>query len=137
MCLQRRQKNETYASSDLFYSAVVVLYERGLLHGYITRGYKRAKNRAKNPAWVTDGKKLAAKVGFCGREVTKEQLSHLHKLLSCTMGSPADEKLLNFDLPDGVCVGANIALSLRGSWHQLAHIMIAIATMWCQSPVCS
>ena len=69
MCTQRRQRNEGYTASDFYYSAIVVLVERGLLHGHITRSYKRTKDSneqaTRNLAWAEHGRQLAARVRFC------------------------------------------------------------------------
>ena len=60
MCKQRVERNEEYVASDFFYSAIVVLVERGLLHGHITRNYKKTKGNSdpatRNLEWAADAK---------------------------------------------------------------------------------
>ena len=88
MCTQRRQRNEGYTASDFYYSAIVVLVERGLLHGHITRSYKRTKDSneqaTRNLAWAEHGKQLAARVRFCPQNASAAQLQQLRDLLVST-----------------------------------------------------
>ena len=69
MCKQRVERNEEYTASDFFYSAIVVLVERGLLHGRITRNYKKTQGNGdlatRNLDWAEKGKQLALRIGLC------------------------------------------------------------------------
>ena len=107
MCTQRRQRNEGYTASDFYYSAIVVLVERGLLHGHITRSYKRTKDSneqaTRNLAWAEHGKQLAARVRFCPQNASAAQLQQLRDLLVSTRPYWVEEADLG--LPDGVCTG--------------------------------
>jgi hypothetical protein len=105
MCAQRREKKETYSASDFYYSAVVVLVERGLLHGHIARGYKNAKDRAINGDWVEHSKNLAALVGLCdtSANICAANLQKLNHLMSCT----ALQSKVDLEIPASICIGAS------------------------------
>ena len=107
MCTQRKEKNEAYVASDFYYSAVVVLVERGLLHGHIARSYKNAKDPAINGHWFEHSKNLAARVGLCetstGTTVSRASLQNLKRLILCR--APRGE--VNLEVPDALCTGAN------------------------------
>ena len=49
--------------SDFYYAALVVLKERHLLHGKITRRYKKSSQEI--PHWQAHAMKLAVAVGLC------------------------------------------------------------------------
>ena len=107
MCTQRTEKNEAYTASDFYYSAVVVLVERGLLHGHIARGYKNNKDPATTGDWLEHSQKLAAQVGFCATStstrVCEANLQKVKSLISCT----ALQKEINLEMPDAICIGAS------------------------------
>ena len=107
MCTQRTEKNEAYTASDFYYSAVVVLVERGLLHGHIARGYKNNKDPAMTGDWLEHSQKLAAQVGFCATStstrVCEANLQKVKSLISCT----ALQKEINLEMPDATCIGAS------------------------------
>ena len=88
MCKQRVERNEEYTASDFFYSAIVVLVERGLLHGRITRNYKKTQGNGdlatRNLDWAENGKKLALRIGLCC-ECKKKVQWYVNKLLSQTV----------------------------------------------------
>ena len=105
MCTQRGKKNMAYTASDFYYSAVVVLVERGLLHGHISRSYQNTKDPVLNGDWVGHSKKLAAQVGLCdpSRNVSKADIQHLKHLLSCE----ALHKQVDLEMPASLCIGAS------------------------------
>ena len=109
MCKQRVERNEEYIASDFFYSAIVVLVERGLLHGHITRNYKRTKGNSdpatsRNLEWATHAKQLARQIGLCCKRNPDAQMQHLNNLLTCTGVRLVEEEDLM--LPDRVCTSA-------------------------------
>lgn len=110
MCKQRVERNEEYTASDFFYSAIVVLVERGLLHGRITRNYKKTQGNGdlatRNLDWAENGKKLALRIGLCCacKKKSAAQMKHLKELLACTGVHSVEED--NLMLPHRVCTGA-------------------------------
>ena len=114
MCQQRVERNEEYTASDFFYSAIVVLVERGLLHGHITRNYKRTKGNGdlatRNLDWAAHGKQLALQIGLCCKQKHAAQTKHLNDLLACTSIPSVEEDDLM--LPRRVCTSAQSICNL-------------------------